>query len=904
MLMEKGANLGPYEIVEAIGAGGMGEVYRARDPRIGRDVAIKILPSGMHIQPDRLRRFEQEARAAGALNHPGLLMIHDIGHEDDAPYIVTELLEGETLRERLGVDSSPSSSTDSGHLSNRRVVDWGVQIANGLAAAHEAGIVHRDLKPENIFITRDGRVKILDFGLAKLQGSFAGGDEEATIQKGTDPGTVMGTVGYMSPEQVRGQDVDHRSDIFSLGVILYEMISGRRAFQRESQPETMTAILREDPEDLATLADSVPPGLIRIVDHCLEKNPEQRFQSARDLAFHLQQMTDDSGRSAITEAGGRGPLSRWWPLAVATLLGLVIGLFAGRALAPKPSAAAGESRGVATAVRPITFSGKDLTPSVSPDGKMIAFSSSRDGKPRIWIKQIRGGSEVALTEGIDTAPRFSPDGSAILFSRDEGHGRLSIYKTAILGGDTRKLVDDAYEADWSPDGQSLVFLRSSPNGELTRTIIATASSDGSNQKELASIDGKLLGSPRWSPDGKRILLADFSFGNYAHQPLLIRADGSDREWLDLPVDSDIQQGVAWVDARNLVAATLPSATNVVSGTGSLFFLYDVDAKKGHQLFYVSAPVGGLDLLADGRILFSSSPLRQNLRLVSLRGQASRWLSRGVSVDRQPAYSPDGREIIFSSNMSGNLDLWIMSTSDGSLRRLTDDDADDYDPAFTHDGKSVIWSSRRGTGHYEIWMAHADGSGARQISQDGFDAENPTATPDGKWIIYNSYNPQKKGLWKVHPDGSGAVQIAPVDSQLPETSPDGQYVSFCGVGTAEVEVARISDGKLFSLGTTRGSIYANPAIAPCRSRWIPGGRNEVAFVDLDDDGQYGIWSQPFVPGSDTRGERRPLPGFVSDTDVESFAFAPDGSEVTISSVDQLSSVMMSDPVPELVRPGRH
>ena len=897
--MEKGTRLGPYEIVEAIGAGGMGEVYRAKDSRIGRDVAIKVLRSGMHIDPDRMRRFEQEARAVGALNHPGLLVIHDIGQANESPYIVTELLEGETLRERLGVPSNSTSSTDSGKLSMRRVTDWGVQIANGLAAAHEAGIVHRDLKPENIFITRDGRVKILDFGLAKLQSPQSIGSEENTVQRGTDPGTVMGTVGYMSPEQVRGQEVDSRSDIFSLGLILYEMISGRRAFQRESQPETMTAILREDPPDLSTINPTASPSLVRITEHCLEKRPEQRFQSARDLSFHLQQLSDDSGRSTIREATPQRSLLRWWPAAAVVAGALLIGFLGGRAWTSEASVEGAGSSGNAVAVKAITFSGRDLEPSVSPDGKMIAFASARDGKMRIWIKQTNGGSELALTAGIDSTPRFSPDGSSVLFARDEGGGRRSIYKVPILGGEPRKLVDDAYAADWSPDGLSLVCVRSLGGGELAGTVVVTAGSDGSNQKEIATLEGKLLGSPRWSPDGSRIALADWSFGNFAHQPLLIARDGASQQWLDLPVDADIQTAIQWVDVDRLVIGTLPSATNVVSGTGSLILLHDLRSGTTRNLFYVASPVGSLDLLADGRVLLDSLTLRQNLQEVSLAGGAARWLSRGTSVDRQPAYSPDGRQIIFSSNMSGNLDLWVLATEDGSLRRLTDDAADDYDPAFTSGGKSIVWSSKRINDNYEIWMANADGSGARQVSRDGFDAENPTGTGDGEWLLYNSYHAEKKGIWKIRPDGSEAAQITKIDSQLPEVSPDGRYVSFCGVGTGELLVVQLSDGKLFSLGPTRGSVLGSIVTSACRSRWTNDSR-EVVFVDTDENGRFGLWTQPFIPGKDTQGERRPLPGFVSDLDVESFAFSPDGTKVTISIVDQLSSIMISDPIAELAR----
>ena len=299
MTLAAGSKLGPYEILGQIGAGGMGEVYRAKDPRLGREVAIKVLPASFSQDADRLRRFEQEAKAAGVLNHPNITAVYDIGTADDAPYVVQELLEGETLRSVLA----------GGKLSPRKTIDYSLQIAHGLAAAHGKGIVHRDLKPENLFVTSDGRVKILDFGLAKLthqeEGSQATNLPTATA--GTEPGVVLGTLGYMSPEQVRGKQADARSDIFSFGAILYEMLSGKRAFHGDSAADTMSAILKEDPPDLSVTNQSISPGLERIVRHCLEKNPEQRFHSAHDLAFDLEALSGTSATSAGALAASVGP---------------------------------------------------------------------------------------------------------------------------------------------------------------------------------------------------------------------------------------------------------------------------------------------------------------------------------------------------------------------------------------------------------------------------------------------------------------------------------------------------------------------------------------------------------------------------------------------------------------------
>jgi len=285
MALTSGTKLGPYEIVSPLGAGGMGEVYRSRDPRLKREVAIKVLPQALSLDADRMRRFEQEALATAALNHPNILAVFDIGTSEGSPYVVSELLEGETLRERLR----------SGSIAVRKALDYALQVAQGLAAAHEKGIIHRDLKPENLFVTKDGRVKILDFGLAKLTQAEAGTDTSLpTATHGTEAGVVMGTAGYMSPEQVRGVALDPRSDIFSFGAILYEMLAGKRAFHGETDADTMSAILKEDPPDLNETNRNISPALERVVQHCLEKNPEQRFHSARDVAFDLETLSNQS----------------------------------------------------------------------------------------------------------------------------------------------------------------------------------------------------------------------------------------------------------------------------------------------------------------------------------------------------------------------------------------------------------------------------------------------------------------------------------------------------------------------------------------------------------------------------------------------------------------------------------
>jgi serine/threonine protein kinase len=438
-----GTRLGPYEIVSALGAGGMGEVYRARDPRLGRNVAIKVLPTAFSADVDRLRRFEQEARAAAALNHPNILAVHDIGTEAGAPFIVSELLEGETLRERL----------NAGPIAVRKALELALHIAHGLAAAHEKGITHRDLKPENVFVTRDSRVKILDFGLAKLTQdppAFEPASAMVTTPAPTQPGVVLGTVGYMAPEQVRGLPVDHRSDLFALGAILYELLSGRRAFSRDTAPETMTAILKEDPPELDSAAP-IPPALVRIVHRCLEKSASARFQTASDLAFALASVSDTSNVSTAIPAVRSRAYGAWLGWAAALLLLATLAPLAYQHLRERPLAPSAMRFQVPPTVE---FAGPGNF-SLSPDGRHLAFvGRGPDGTARLFIRTM-DSLEVRSVPGSETGdsappPFWSPDGR--FFAFDAG-GKLK--KVDISGGLPQTLCDlpsVAVGGTWNRDG--------------------------------------------------------------------------------------------------------------------------------------------------------------------------------------------------------------------------------------------------------------------------------------------------------------------------------------------------------------------------------------------------------------------------------------------------------------------
>ncbi len=414
MTLASGTRLGPYEISSKLGAGGMGEVYRARDTRIGRDVALKILPSIFSQDADRLRRFEQEARTAGLLNHPNLLAIYDVGKENESPYIVSELLEGETLREKLRAGALPT----------RRVIEYGMQLASGLAAAHDKGIIHRDLKPENLFLTKEGRLKILDFGLAKLHlpepALLEGQSQLGTIASESIPGMILGTVGYMSPEQVRGLATDQRSDIFAFGAVFYEMLTGNRAFAGSTPADTLSAILQKDPPDLSQSSSGAFPALERILRHCMEKEPERRFQSARDVVFALEAVSGTSGsqQTAVALPPLRKNRERLWKIATAVCLLAAIGAIATLLNRRQPS-----TKLLEVIHLDITYP-YDVEPfaglaggfSISPDGQSVAMIGIRDGARRLYIRRLDRPEPMEITEntGVNSA-FFSPDSASVVY---------------------------------------------------------------------------------------------------------------------------------------------------------------------------------------------------------------------------------------------------------------------------------------------------------------------------------------------------------------------------------------------------------------------------------------------------------------------------------------------------------
>ncbi len=778
-----------------------------------------------------------------------------------------------------------------------------MQIASGLGAAHDRGVVHRDLKPENMIVTPDGRLKILDFGLAKTLGAGSASSpagETMMSPTETQAGTVLGTVGYMAPEQVRGEAaIDHRADLFALGAILHEMLSGRRAFQGAIRR-------RNDERDPAggsagpgTRSCRIPPSLPASSSDALRKPGRTLSVGARS------RISPECPRRRFRSAIGRRGRGRCATEVVART-------GAGRHRDRRRGRRTGARLGVAARapVEPVrfetfTYSGSDDSPAVSPDGQTIAFSSSRNGRRQIWLKQIAGGGETARTLGPDdNSPRFSPDGTTLLFLRNEG-GHLNLYRMAVLGGEERRVMSDVAAADWSPDGTAIGFAAGSAQSQ---PVVGIVQADGANRRELHSVPGWSPASVAWSPDGRSLLVVLLpGIGTTGTQMRLVPVHGGEPRVLQNAASAGCVSAPVWTASGEMVYATSRTGFAVGLRDRSLAVVaHDAITDKVRTLFWTVGAPTAMDIVAPGTLVFDSVAFNQNLRSVPLRSSPntdSIWLTRGSSIDRQPAFSPDNDSVIFASNRSRNLDLWVLSRKDGSLKRLTDDASADWDPAFTPDGKNILWSSNR-SGNFEIWMAAADGSGAHQVSHDGVDAENPMMTPDGKWVLHWSSNPEKRGIWKVRPDGTDATMLLKGFYNSPEISPDGVYLATpeAPVGQRRrILVFRVDNGAPvpFSIVVERnGSVDPNYG----RLRWMPGGK-AIAFVGAGPDGVSGVWAQDFVVGQDTSATRRKLAGFTTDFRAESFGFAPDGSVIVISAALNSSDVLLAYGIPNLLPPAR-
>ena len=870
MTVDPGTQLGPYEVLSPIAAGGMGEVYRARDSRIGREVAIKVLPEAFAASPDRLRRFELEVNVTGALNHPNIVAVHDVGAHEGVPYVVYELLDGQTLRALLEGASRPTA---------RKCAELALQMARGLAAAHEKGIVHRDLKPENLFVTTDGRLKILDFGLAKREDASDAPLEpgamvprismQSTVPGHTNPGTRLGTVAYMSPEQVRGVAVDHRSDIFSFGTVLYEMVSGRTAFRRATSSETLAAILTEDPPGLPEL---FPPPLQTLVWRCLEKSPSERFQSARDLSFALESVL-----SGVQSEGGSGRSGRSFPpvppsrppwrravFVAGAVAALVMAALAGRTLIPSGRGPAPSGPRQVTPRQVTSEPGVETDPALSPDGTLVAYSAVGAKGADLRLKDVRGGPELRLTDGAaaDTLPAWFPDGSALAFvsSRD---GREGIWRIHHLGGEPSRLLADARDPAVSPDGRHLAFTRNAPSGH-TRIGVAVIGSPETARLVTGDRDGDPLWDhrfPAWSPDGRWLCYSDVL------DLWIVGADGGPARRLTRDHARDTHPVFA-PDGRHVYFSSGREGTRAI-------WRVALDGASLQRITFGTGPETHPSLALNAtRLAYTTYSAQPDLTLVH-RVTGERIRLPGPGPIEAPVFLPGGRGIVYGLNRDNDWDLWLQPLERGrpagAPRRLTDQPGAEAVAAPTPDGRWVAYCRVLGR-ERNLWLIPAEGGAPRPLVQHASISIHPAWSPDATSLAFASDRDGREHLY-VAPVRDGTVVGVPtrltegeVTDRFPAWSPDGRRLAYIreeGV-SSEAWVIPVDGG-------APPRRVTNGAGARC-ARFEPDGRALLV------GGSWGGRSLTLMRVPVEGGRPEPLPHPIDLGDISAailFNLSPDG-----------------------------
>ena len=872
-----GDKLGPYEIVAPIGAGGMGEVYRAQDTRLGRDVAVKILPEAFASDTERMRRFEQEARAVAALNHANVLSVFDIGSQDGMPYMVSELLEGDSLRDLLNRGPIPA----------RKAVDYAQQIADGLAAAHEKRIVHRDLKPENLFLTGGGRLKILDFGLAKAsvpadQGP-AGNDATATIGAVTSPGVVMGTAGYMAPEQVRGEVLDHRADIFSFGAVLYEMLAGRRAFQGETSVETLTAILKEDPPQFDSEKLRAAPALERIVRHCLEKRPSDRFQSACDLMFALTALSESSGAvpaRAVPQPRRIGKIA--WVAVLAAALGAGITYWTS------------QRRPAERLEFAIAVPGEVSHLAISPDGKWLALvaAGETEGSPMVWVQKIGSAASRPIpgSEGA-SYPFWSPDDAYVAYF---AHGKLR--KSALAGGAPQNLATVGIAPRGGSWGaKDAILFAPDSGGPLWRV-----NSDGSNAapatEKLFNVNESSHRWPFFLPDGDHFLMFAGNFSERADQSDGIYLSSLSRslktELVKARCSGAYAEGrVYYVDENGaLVAAPVDLAA------GKLTAAPQVIASKTARS--PSTYYGSFSVSQGSTVAYSADSATNQSQLTWFDENGKEIGRVGpVGVMANPAISPDGTRVALDSNdlKANNVDVWVFELAHGGGSRFTFNPAEEVTPVWSRDGTTIAyrtlshvlsnlelkkanglepvkvlanlgsasadiipnsWSPgdreilstfQTEKGNCDLMLVPTDGSKPRPFLTSPANKINGQISPDGKWVAYAS---NEAGDWEVYvttfPGANGKWQVSSGNGTEPRWRGDGKAIFFIGPRQMLTEATVSTEGTFSTTGVR--------TLFPAHSR-PPNSSTDMFTYDVTRDGKR------FLVNQAVRPERPPPLGVI-------------------------------------------
>ncbi len=856
--LPSGTRLGPYVVERLVGAGGMGQVYRARDERLDRAVAIKLLPSRFSDDAERLRRFELEAKLAGSLSHPNVIGVYDVGSHEGSPFIVTELLEGETLRDRLRGRS----------LTPARALEISRQLIAGLGAAHARGIIHRDLKPSNIFVCTGGPVKILDFGVAKLVHRDPETGEPIT---GWTTEGLPGTVGYLAPEQAHGRHVDHRADIFAFGCVLYEMLSGRKAFPGTTPAEVLVATLSSEPPELDSVAADVPHALARVVHCCLQKAPDDRYTTVHDLRLALDSAEEQLGRRSWAP---RVRLRRLPRRAAALVLAALVVAFAAYEVVGRLRS----SPLPAFEPRPVTSgAGLEESPAISPDGAFVAYTATEAGNTDIWLIDVQGGSPLRLTthEAWDDLPTWFPDGSNLAFVSTRG-GAAGIWKVPRLGGEPTSLVPNARDPAVSPDGTRLVFTRPDANGygrvhvapldDLTAVRVLSTSEHGVWSHER----------PSWSPDGKTICFHD------QNHLWLVDAEGGAPRRLPTGGEADIHP--AWSpDGR---------------------FLYFSSIRAGIHAIW-RRPVGGgaATRVTMGPEDESPSVARDGQRLAYARHSEQRILvvidttsGRRVRFEQAPftglpAVAPDGSAVVFVSDRDNAVDLWRLPLGNdgppGEPQRLTDLPGRVSWPAFSRDGRWIAYH-RVIDGQRDIWTMPAGGGASQQVTEHVAMDVSPRWSPDGSQVAFISDRGGIEQVWAVTVRDGKRVGVARplTDGSAPvngfDWSPDGSELAY----TTPVE--GVDEIWLTTINPNEEARRLTTAAGVIDLRWLADGDRLVALA---------LWGGSVASlrtVDPATGEVAPLPhgeAAAPYVEIPGFDMSPDGRWLALVEVERRGDVWL-------------
>lgn len=909
--LSPGATLSHYRIGTKIGAGGMGEVYRAQDTELGRAVALKFLSGEVALQQSRVKRFIQEAQAASALNHPNILTVYEIGRADDAIFIATEFVDGVTLRQ---------------HMQNRlklvEILDIAIQIASALVAAHAAGIVHRDIKPENIMVRKDGLVKVLDFGLAKLTDWQDSSSEATTIARvNTEPGAVLGTIAYMSPEQAAGRDVDARSDIWSFGVVLYEMLTARAPFEGASKSHIIVAIIDHEPTPITHFAPETPEALELIITEALTKDVEERCQTAKEMLGklkRLKQRIESRGLPASLPELNRSTSSSAsvsladrvsTPATQATLREAARSTVPSGDLADtRATSSIVDKRGkkIVTAVLALVFVSaitfglyklfsqpKQFGPvkmtalttggkindedingqlSISPDGKYVVCAAN-DAKQQasLWLRQVSTNSLVRIVppeNGGYLATTFSPDGEMIYYVATLQRNNFvpTLYRIPVLGGTPAKILDRVFSAvAFSHDGKQFAFVRKNQDD----VALMVANSDGTGQPRTIAVSKQPTGfstsGPSWSPDGKRIACGLFDGTGAGYATIVeVPVEGGDPK----PIGSE-----KWASVGRVV--WLPN------GSGLIVTAQPESSSIGTQIWFLPYSGGPArritnDLNAYGEVSLGLTSDAGTLATIQQVNSSSIWLTDANKDEGQAqrilktnlpdavAWTPDG-QLVYANRTGEHWDIWITNREGSATKQLTADAFIDQQPSVSGDGRYVVFQSNR-SGSRNIWRIDIDGSNLKQLTEGSYDDASPVSSADGRYVIFMSRRSGTWTIWKVGMDGGSPAQLTDRPAQLPALSVDGKSIAYFHVDEQANNQPKLSIIP-FEGGEPVTTINLRRTVQPIAFAWMPDGQ-AIAYLDSG-SGILNVWSQP-IDG----GEPKQLTNFKTEF-VTNFAISRDG-----------------------------